>query len=56
MRLADEWKADEEIRLSPENPKKKKAVNKIRQSGFGKQNTGRNTKKLILPNTKNNKN
>jgi len=49
MRLADEWKADKEIRLSPENPKKKKAVSKIRQSGFGKQKIDRNTKKLILP-------
>jgi hypothetical protein len=28
MRLADEWKADEEIRLSPVNRKRKKRLTK----------------------------
>jgi hypothetical protein len=37
MRLASEWKAEEKIRLSLVKPKKKKAVSKLCQSGFGKQ-------------------
>jgi hypothetical protein len=37
VRLADKWKAEEKIRLSPDNRKRKKAVSKIRQAGFGKQ-------------------